>query len=193
MSNLKTYLAGLAGLCLLQALSFYGGYNYHRKTSVPQIVTNTVIVHDTTKRVIIDRVPYYIVKRDTIVETKTVFTKVDTAKILQDYYAIHYYTRTWQDSLLKVTLEDAITENVSIDNKFTYEILRPQSIISTTVNNSVVWSKRIYFGLDIPIKNIKYINLEGIYDFKSGYIGMGYYPELKSLSLKAGVKLFQFD
>lgn len=192
MQKVKTYII-IVGLFLCVLAGFWlWGYATYPKKHKPVITNNTIIIHDTTKRIIVDRIPYYVVKTDTIIQTKTVFTKVDTAKILQDYYAIHYYTRTWQDSLLRVTLEDAITENQSIDNKFTYEILRPTQIANNIAENLTHYNRYLNFGIDVPIKNINYIEIESIFNWEKGYLGMGYTPQLKTFNIKLGAVLFQF-
>ena len=189
--QLTTILTVGIFLCLL-AGSFIGGYRlYPRRNPCPEIVSDTVYVHDTVWHIIPDTVPYYIVKNDTVIVNHNIPTVVDTVAILADYYNYHYFTRTWEDSLLTVTLEDVISENFPSDSYFTYKILQPQTVITNVVNNTT-YNRYLYFGIDLPIKNVNYIEIEGMFAFEKGYIGVGYEPQINSINLKAGVKLFKF-
>ena len=189
---MKLYLTIGVVFVALVALSFFGGVIYHKHTMKPlEAITITNTVYDTVDHYITNQVPYYITRVDSIVIRDTVFKDVDTSAIVKDYFTVHYYTRVWEDSLLKVTLKDAIAENRSIDNTFTYKILRPQTITHTTIDNSVSYSKYFSIGVDVPIKDFSYIELEGFYHWSKGYLGLGYTPELKSLNVKLGAVLFK--
>jgi hypothetical protein len=188
----RNYLIGFVVLIALLLTSYIVGCQRGKKLVNPNIVTHTVILHDTTTHHIIDKVPYYIIKHDSIEVTDTFFTKVDTTVILKDYFSKHYYTRNWEDSLISVTMKDVISENKPIDNTFSYKILRDQVITTTNVDNSVHYQKYFTLGLDVPIKNVNYIELEGIYVWQKGYIGVGYSPQLKSFDIKLGGVLFKF-
>ena len=128
---------------------FVSGCCYHKNHSkCPEIITNTVILHDTLIHQIIDTIPFYIQKTDTIIYTETIIQPVDTAMILRDYFALHVYDREWygldsltNDSLLYVNIHDTITRNKSIGNKFEYRILRPQTINNYTQDNSITYNK----------------------------------------------------
>ena len=175
------------------AIIFIGGCVHGRKTKkCPEIITNTILVNDTVTYQIIDHVPYYIVHNDTVIYKETIIQQVDTAAILKDYFAIHVYDRHWQDSLIIVNLKDSISQNKSIGNIFRYKILRPQTIINNTIDNSITYNSYLTFGLGIPIKNVNYINLELDYNWRKGYAGIQYIPELKSFGVKAGVTLLKF-
>jgi len=190
--NMKAYLTIGVVFVLLLALSFIGGCQYHKRTIKPPVeTTETITVYDTIDHYIIDQIPYYITKVDSIIKRDTVFREVDTLKILESYYAIHYYTRIWEDTLVKVTLEDAISENRSIDAKFSYKLLKPQTITHTTIDNSVHYSKYFSLGIDVPVKDFSYIEVEGFYHWSKGYLGLGYTPELNSLNVKLGAVLFK--
>jgi hypothetical protein len=182
----------LAAIVLLLAGAFIGGCSWHKKyRPCPEVFTHTVILHDTVIHHIKDTVPYYIVRRDSIVYRDTVFQDIDTAAILRNFYALHYYTRTWEDSLLFAKSEDAISQNEFVDNKFSYKILRPQSITYTTVDNSISYSKYLYAGVSIPIKDIKYADLSLSYAFRRGFVGVGYSPMQNGFSLKTGLTIIK--
>lgn len=197
--NLAFILCGLA--IFIMALCFVSGCNYHKNHfKCPEITTNTVILHDTIIHQVIDTFPFYIVKRDTIIYTDVIIQPVDTAAILQNYFALHVYDRKWygldsltKDSLLYVNIHDTITQNRSIGNKFQYKILRPQTITYNSIDNSVLYAKYLYAGLDIPFYNAEFSELSLLFAFKRGYIGAGYAPMARGFSLKTGVKLFTWD
>lgn len=184
----------LFGLTIfLMFTCFVSGCNYYKKRFVcpdPSIITNTVLIHDTIIHEITAN--HYIQNTDTIIYTDTVFREVDTAMILKDYFAIHVYNRHWEDTLIKVDLKDTVTQNTFLGNKFKYEILRPQTIINTTVDNSVHYNKYLYVGLDIPFKNSENASIDVLFAFQKGYLGAGYLPLVKGFSLKTGVKIAKF-
>jgi hypothetical protein len=171
---------------------FCFGYRIHAKFNpCPEISSDTIYKVDTIERTIIDRIPYYIQRTDSIVYRDTVFKDVDTIVILNDYFAVHYFTRIWEDSLLKVTLEDAISENQVIDNKFRYQILRPQTVIQNIINEATR-ARSLYAGFSMPVAEPKYLELDAIVTYPRLYFGAGYSPGMKSITLKAGLKIFDF-
>ena len=195
--NLKTWLAKwskliISGLVLILLCAiFIAGCNHGKKlVKCPVISSTTVIVHDTVTHTIVDSFPFYVIKRDSIVYRDTVYA--DTAQILADYFAIHYYTRKWADSLLIATSEDAISENRFIDNKFTYKYIGPIAYTQNVQDYTVTYNKYLYGGLGLPLKDYKYISLETFYAFPKGYLGISWNPQIKGFGLKAGVRILQF-
>lgn len=191
MNKVLNYI--FAGLFLLLLIaSFIGGYKYYPlRKPCPQIVSDTVYVYDTVVHYIPDTIPWYIYKKDTVIVTKTEFKDVDTAAILQDYYAIHYYNRIWEDSLVKITLEDAITENRPLQNIFKYQMLKPQTVIENKIIDTR-YSRYLYAGLNVPINKPEYMSIDLLAAGQKCYLGVGYSPGMKSINVKGGVKLFQF-
>jgi hypothetical protein len=194
---LKKNLAFILGAVFLFCMvaCFVSGCRYHKfRHPCPEAVinTHTVIIHDTIIHEITDTFPYYVQKVDSIVYRDTIILEVDTALILKDYFALHYYTRNWQDSLLQVDLKDVVSENKFIENDFRYKILRPQAIINNTIDQSIHYAKYIYLGIDVPVQNLNYIEVEGLFAFRKGYFGLGYEPQIKSVNIKGGVTLFKF-
>ena len=173
---------------------FISGCCYHKNHSkCPEITTNTVIIHDTLIHNIVDSFPYYISNTVKIIYRDTIIQPVDTAEILRDYFALHVYNRQWEDSLLSVNLRDTITENYFLGNKFQYQILRPQTIINNTQDNSVHYAKYLYAGINIPFYNAEFSEIVILSTFKGGYLGCGYTPLQKGLSLKTGIRLFKWQ
>jgi hypothetical protein len=191
--KIRGYLIATGITLLILAGLFFAGYRYYSiRNPCPGPVTETVYIHDTVIHRIVDTVPYYIVRRDSVIRWREVPADVDTMQILDDFYACHYYTRTWEDSLLRATSEDVIAENQFVDNRFTYQILRPQTVINNTVDNSVNYSKYLYLGMSATYPELKYADLSLSYAFSGGYLGVGYYPFIKTVSLKWGVNLHKF-
>ncbi len=191
IKNLAFILGGLA--IFIMIVCFVSGCQFHKHRfpcPEPTITTHTVILHDTVTY-FIDKW-HYSQKTDTVIYTDTIIQPVDTLQILADYFALHVYSRNWTDSLLTVDLRDIVTQNKFLQNEFSYRILRPQTIINTTVDNSVHYNKYIYLGVSVPIKDIKMAEFALSFAFKQGYIGAGYIPQLNSLSFKGGATLFKF-
>ena len=179
----------IGGMVLLLLLCEYVGYTIYPKVHpCPEHTSDTLYVYDTVEHHIIDTVPYYIVKTDTVIYRDTVFKDVDTAEILKDYFALHVYERLWLDSTLKVTLLDTISQNKPQGNTFTYQLLKPQTNV-TNVTNIYNYTRYITAGLDIPLKDFSYVNLEILYVSPKWYGGVGYNINLKTPTLKAGVTI----
>ena len=193
MSKTVNYI--VVGFVLLGLLGvFYFGYTLYPKfNKCPQITSDTVYVKDTVWYYIPDTIPYYIVKHDTVFYPDSIPMIVDTMAILKDYYAMHEQEREWKDSLLVVNLIDRISQNKTIDNVFTYKILRPQTVIHNEVINKTV-SHYIGLGLDIPIKQIKPFipNVELVYTAPKFYIGAGYNGGLNCPTIKGGSTILRW-
>lgn len=199
MNSLKTTF-GVIVIILLLAGSFYLGYRvYPYRNPITAITeTDTVYISDTITHIIADKPPEYLIVRDSIkykdkawMDSVIKANRVDTNAILKKFYAIHYYTRSWQDSLISITRHDAIAENNFIDSKLQYEFLKPRTIINKNI--SYTYSKYLYAGISIPASNINSFDIETLYATSKGYCGIGYSPGNKTLLLKAGIKLIQFN
>lgn len=187
---MKKYIWPLVLAVLFLALSFVGGCQYHKKLHpCPTASIDTISVHDTTIHYIVDTVPFYIIRRDSIIKYVEVPANVDTMAILADYFALHYYTREWSDSLLYAKSEDVIAENQFIDNVFTYKIKRPAQVIYNSIDNSVAYTRYLNLGVSLPISKMEYAEFEAYYVFRRGHIGAGYIPSLKSPSFKIGLNV----
>jgi hypothetical protein len=185
----KNWLAGLI-LCVLAGFLYLGYLAYPLVNKPPQIASDTVFIYDTITHFVPDTVPYYIVKTDSVTIKDTVFAEIDTLAILLDYYSLHYYTRTWEDSLLIATSHDAISENEFIDNTFTYKIKYPQQIIYNTTVYS--YSKYLYGGVTIPLGNLNYTGIQLSYASPKFTTGLLYQPGIKAVSLSLGGTIKKF-
>jgi hypothetical protein len=183
-SNIKNILLGFL-IALLLFIGGLAGYKiYPARHPCPEIVSDTIYVHDTITHYIPDTIPYYIQGKDSIVYLHdTIPADVDTMAILKDHYALHYYTRLWEDSLLTVTLKDVITQNKSIDNTFTYKILRPQTVIHNEYSN-YSYSRYVTAGLNFLLNDLSYTGIEMNYIAPTWQGGMGYNFKMKAVTAK---------
>jgi hypothetical protein len=140
---------------------------------------------------IVTEYPFYIERIDTIIIRDTLPAIIDTAAILQKYFAYYTYSRSWNDSLLSVSLTDVITENKVMDSQFSYRILRPQEIINNT-NISYSYSKYIYLGLQSNLFDLRYSSFSGFVAFPRLLVGGGYILYQKAPSLTIAWKVAKF-
>jgi len=182
---------------LLLGIFYLGYWIRPRLDPCPQPEADTVVVIDTVTREIPSYVPYYVTRTDSVIYRDTIFQdqQVDTAEILRRYYALHYYTREFTDSLLWVQMNDAVTENRIIDTKFNYRINRPQQIIHnvTQVSGS---TSAIYAGLSFPVYGQPdkfHVNLEATYAGPSFLFGAGYDFNYKTFNARFGIPLIRFS
>ena len=178
-------------------LAFWGGWKAHQKfRPCPEIQSDTIYVYDTIVRFIPDTVPYYIVRKDTVIINHNIPAEVDTTAIMADYYNFHYYTRDWydinqNDTLIHIRLEDVISQNMPLDNNFSYRYYVPQTIINNSVTN-VSYSRYLYGTLTLPVPDTKFASLGLSYASGRGLVGVGYMPFNKGVTVTAGFKLIQF-
>jgi hypothetical protein len=193
----KNWVIAILILIILTGVFFGGFFTYKKINPCPVSSHDTIKIIDTVIHFIPDSIPYYIVKRDSVkyrdqkwMDSVLLATKVDTAAILREYYALHYYDRIFEDTLLKAELKDVISENQFKDNVFSYQIKRPQIIVQN-IDNSVTYSKYIYLGAGLVINDPKYSNLEILYAYKRGYAKIGYLPFQNGFVVGGGFKLIK--
>ena len=185
-------------LIIVLAASFFGGWKAHQEfRPCPVIESDTVYVYDTTIRVIRDTVPWYIIRKDTVIVNHNIPAIVDTSAILADYYNFHYYSRDWyditsdNDTIIHINLEDVISQNMPLDNNFSYRWFKPQTIINNTVINNN-YSRYLYAGLSMPLNDYKFTAGSVYFASDRLLLGVGYIPYYKSFNITTGFKLIQF-
>lgn len=201
MIKTKNIIALGAFLAVL-TMSFIGGCQYHKKTfKCPEIASDTVYVQDSSWYHIIDSLmnlpPNEVIKwkpSDTIfIPADTFFKNVDTMAILRNFYSVFEYKWERVDTgKIELLLKTTVTQNKPIKYDLTYRITQPTQIINNIVDNSTNYGSYISLGFDVPLKNVNYIEIESIYNWRKGYVGIGYTPMLRSVDVKAGVNLFKF-
>jgi hypothetical protein len=183
----------IAASVVIIVLSLVLGYQIGRKTvNQPENNTQTVFLYDTALVFLPSDTIF--LPSDTLYMPPDTITihpiPVDTAAILKDYNTKYIYNWTNQDSNIIIRGNTQIHKNRIVGNDVNYQCLQPQTVITntSTVNN---YNSSIMLGFDIPVSEARHIELETLYIRKRGYIGIGYTPMLKSLSIKAGVTLVQ--
>jgi hypothetical protein len=191
MKQIYKYLIITGIILLFLGFIFWMGWkaypHYHK---CPTITSEITYIHDTVHHYIIGSFPYYVQGNDIIIHD-TIPRVVDTLAILQDYYNKHVYNRKWENDTLLVNLEDTISRNKPIGNIFKYQIKTPFTIIENKIDNSILYNKYLTVGIGIPIKDLKYIDINLNYNWKKGYVGAFYNPELKSFGIRGGITLIK--
>jgi hypothetical protein len=198
MTSLYKYLIGAGIAILILFMTFFGGCQYGKtRVHCPTISHDTTYVHDTTTYHIIDHKPYYVYHTDTIYKRDTTYlpkllTKADTLKILSDYYAMHVYDRKWEakDTLL-VNIKDYITENKSVKNVFTYKILRPQTVINNSVDQSIHYARYLYGYVGTSSKDYNQSSIGLLYAAPKWTGGIGYVPYTKGFNIQIGINILK--
>ena len=200
MKKLQNILT-VALFVLLLAGVFFGGYKYYAFRNPCAEIIDTLYIYDTGEHQIPDIEPWYITKRDSKkyrdqkwMDSVIAANRVDTMAILSDYYAIHYYSREWcdPDSTVKVTAEDAISENQIIDNVFSFKLLKPQTVVNNIISTPSVYRRYVTGGLDIPFNRTYGVGIEAEYVTDKYFLGTRFVPSEKSISIKAGLVLWRF-
>lgn len=171
------------------------GYQLRRGTYVcPEPSIDTVLVVDTVTVHIPIRVPYYIIKRDTIVYVDSVLIHqaVDTALILREYFSENYFTRTYSDSTIWIEQKDMVTKNTVYAKDLKYKILRPQTVIINRMDYSVTYSSYITLGGSLLLSDPDYYAVEATYINDKFYGGVSYYPGIKGVGVKFGAPVVKF-
>lgn len=170
---------------ILMAIGFRSGYNLYPKQHPCQVITTGIReIHDTTQHY-----NYYIwpvwQDPDTIIYHDTIPGEIDSAEVVRNFYAEHYYTRHFDDTLLEAELTDIITRNRPTKSTFTYRILRPQTVINNSVTTTT-WNKYLCVGMNINTYNPRLTGFELMFVTPRVYLGGGYMPVLKGFNIKAG-------
>lgn len=183
-------------------LVFTKGCSYGKQHKVcPTITTTTVTVHDTVPHEIPTYYPWYIKGDDSIVYVHdSIPAVIDSAEVIKDYYAQHYSTSQFEDSLLLVNESYMLTQNKYYPIDFKYKYKGATTIINSSIDNSVNFARYLYLGASLPvfpakantISNINFIGLDLIYAAPKMYIRAGWIPYTKTYTLGTGVKLFKF-
>jgi len=123
MKTLLKFILLISSFCIIFLLGYYN--SRHSKE----------IIHTSDTLKIYDTIPHNIdhstIHLDTILYPDTILipSKIDTQKILKDYYSVHQYSREFKDTNIVVNLLDDITKNNIYNKQFTYKILKPTEII----------------------------------------------------------------
>jgi hypothetical protein len=190
---LKKWHFYLIAVAIVLLLGILGGWRLHKTLRpCPVITQDTITLVDTVVHTIEIRVPYYIIHTDTIIWEVEIPAQVDTAFILKDYFAKHVYTREWKDSLLYAVQVDTVSQNKISPQSFSYKILRPQTIITNTIDNTTTYNSYLTVGFTMLLNDPKYWGVKGTLNTSKFYVGVGYHPSVKSFSIDAGIPIIKF-
>jgi len=189
-------------------ICFISGCNYHKNRHPCNIQSNTITIIDSSTNKIIDSLQCIIdslmslpieerikwLPRDTFfTPIDTFFKDVDTVAILKNHYSVfRYHWYKLDTGKLELDLYTTVTRNMPIKYELDYKILQPQTIINNTQDNSIHFKKYIYTGIDFPF-NIEYASIDVLIATERLYIGAGYIPLQKGVSVKGGIRLFKFE
>lgn len=199
-SGTKNWIIIVLSLIILTGVFFlgYSRYPVWHKQEVAKC--DTIILHDTVIHTIIDSFPYYKLRVDSIkykdpkwmdsVIAANIKDTLGLESFFNDYYALHYYNRSWNDTLIEISIGDLITENKPTHNNFSYRFLKPIEVHTTTtiVNN---YSKYIYLAGSVSLPDSKYSNF-GLYGaFPKTIFGLSYMPFNPGVMATIGIKIIK--
>lgn len=185
------WISSILFIIVLAGVFFAGYFTYKGKHPCIVSTSDTIYVHDTVKHTIINKVPYYIQKLDTVFSpSDTVFITDDSVEI--KFYSTYQYTRTFEDSTIKAVLEDRVTQNKPSVNSFDYTIKRPMQVIQN-IDKSVNYSRYVYVSGTLAYPDPKYSSVGVIYASQRTILGVGYIPLIKGggFEITAGFTLFK--
>lgn len=127
------------------------------KVKIERIQT---VVHDTIFDTIPQYVPQWVYRKpDTVVET----ADVDTAAILEDYFATYTYSDTIDRDSLTIYIDDEISKNRIASRNVKYEMIHPTKTITIT-KETIKNEWEFYTGptLAMSKKGFRFVGVEGI-------------------------------
>jgi len=130
----------------------------------PRIENQTVVIHDTVRdtteivKYYPKPIPYYI---DTG-KTDTLILPADSAEITRKYIELHslYYSKTYyNDTLLNDTSALIVIKEFTFKNEINNRQLnfinRRPTAINTTINNTILSQRQLYFGAEFGINSFE--------------------------------------
>ena len=159
----------------------------------PEPEIERIVKIETKYDTIVKNVPTYIPEYRTRVVTKTIHDTVkltiDTASILEDYFATYAYIDTIDADSIELVIFDTISQNKILSRSIDYSLIYP----TTTITKEKIINKRefyIGFGLYGNKSQINYLGSEFMLRTKKKQaygIGIGVNNELKPVG---GFKMY---
>ena len=159
----------------------------------PEPEIERIVKIETKYDTIVKNVPTYIPEYRTRVVTKTIHDTVklsiDTASILEDYFATYAYIDTVDADSIELVIFDTISQNKILSRSIDYSLIYP----TTTITKEKIINKRefyIGFGLYGNKSQINYLGSEFMLRTKKKQaygIGIGVNNELKPVG---GFKMY---
>lgn len=89
-----------------------------------------------------------IIKTDSTVYVVPVLDTLALTRIIESWFTHYYYSQTLRDSNIEASIKDTISQNRIISRHFTYKILRPDSIVTSTITQPKN-NNNIYAGMGV--------------------------------------------
>lgn len=123
--KLKTLLTGMLLGAVFAALGLRSCRNQKAEVQ-PQV------------KYVVDTSWYSAASNPMVVDTifKHVPANIDTAAIIRNHFAVTFQVDSISDGNVMAVIRDSISENKLIDRNFSYQIVRPQTIITNGINQS---------------------------------------------------------
>lgn len=162
--NIKNVIILLL-IAVILLLRFCSGNNVPTEPIVKTTVVET-IHYDTIRDTIPEYVPQWIDRfppPDTIWKDRD----VDTAFILQDYFATYFYSDTLHLDSLTLVVSDSVTQNNISSREISYRLLYPTKTI--TITNDRYLNRREYyagFGIAGSTTGFEFVGFDFIFKTK---------------------------
>ena len=123
------------------ASMFFVGYKVHEDISnTGRDTTRTIVQRFDSTIHVITSTPgttstneHTIIKSDSTVYMVPVIDTAAIHQIIESWFTHYYYAQTLRDSNIEATISDSIAQNRITHRKFSYKILRPDSIVTLTI------------------------------------------------------------
>lgn len=96
----------------------------------PETITKIEWKYDTIKKEVPVYVPQWKTKTKYEIDT---FVKIDTVKVLGDYYTKYFYSDTLADDSLNLVVNDTLFENKIYSREIDYRLIYPTKIITKEI------------------------------------------------------------
>lgn len=129
------------------------------KAEEPKVITKVETKWDTITKVTTEYVPQWSTRVEYRWDTVHTPLSIDTAMVINDYFAKYYYTDTLEvDTLGYVTISDTIHKNQLTSRTTLVDVRIP----TKTVTNTIIQNKReLYWGIGLGTKTQEFNYLSG--------------------------------
>ncbi|MFA6261094.1 MAG: hypothetical protein WC760_06480 [Bacteroidia bacterium] len=118
----------------------------------PKFITTTVLVYDTQWHQVEIPLPKPISESIRLPELNSgsidSFSLPDSI-LIKEHYTVRYYQQEYSDSNITLTLKDSVYTNKLTWQGFDYRLLRPTTVINTTIVEPVEVRNRWYVGIGL--------------------------------------------
>ena len=119
-------------LIFMKSCSGSGGGNGTTITTPGIVRTNTVMTYDTIIKEIPKYIPKLVTKIVREIDSIIIIQPIDTAAILEDYFATYVYNDIQSFDSLKLEITDSVSQNKIVARTIKYDIIYPTLTITQT-------------------------------------------------------------